>query len=135
LFFDQIFHCNIYGDRCDGCSRPLDSRGQNKKAAALQLDRLVRGSTGIAFTPSSGSRSTNLTGWTAGGSGEWAFAPNVSANVEYVHYDLGTMHYSANKITDISAPCAGPPNTPFASPSAEFKGDLVRVGLNFKIGQ
>jgi outer membrane immunogenic protein len=96
-------------------------------------------STGIAFTPSSGSRSSTLTGWTAGGGGEWAFAPNISVKAEYLHYDLGTMHYSANQITDISAPCAGPPNTPFASvntsPSAEFKGDLVRVGLNFKIGQ
>lgn len=94
-------------------------------------------STGIAFTPSSGSRSSTLTGWTAGGGGEWALAPNVSAKVEYLHYDLGTMHYSANQITDTSAPCAG--SMPFASvklaPSAEFKGDLVRVGLNFKIGQ
>jgi outer membrane immunogenic protein len=95
-------------------------------------------STGIAFTPSSGSHSSTLTGWTAGGGGEWAFAPNLSVKAEYLHYDLGTMHYSANQITSISAPCAGPPNTPFASvnasPSADFKGDLVRMGLNFKLG-
>lgn len=42
------------------------------------------------------------------------------------------MHYSANSITDIS--CGG---APFASvslaPSAEFKGDLVRMGLNIKL--
>ena len=77
-----------------------------------------------------------LTGWTAGGGGEWAFAHNISVKAEYLHYDLGTMHYSANQITSISAPCAG--STPFASvnvsPSAEFKGDLVRMGLNFKLG-
>jgi outer membrane immunogenic protein len=92
----------------------------------------------ISFTPSSGSRSDTLTGWTAGGGGEWAFAPNMSVKAEYLHYDLGTMHYGANQITSLSAPCAAPPNTAFASvnlsPSAEFKGDLVRVGLNYKIG-
>ena len=73
-----------------------------------------------------------------GGRREWAFALNLSVKAEYLHYDLGTMHYSANQITSISAPCAPPPNTPFASvnasPSAEFKGDLVRMGLNFKLG-
>jgi outer membrane immunogenic protein len=91
------------------------------------------GGKGITFTNSSGGRSNFLTGWTAGGGGEWAFAPNLSAKVEYLHYDLGTMHYSANSITDIS--CGG---APFASvslaPSANFSGDLVRAGLNFKIG-
>jgi outer membrane immunogenic protein len=88
----------------------------------------------ISFTPSSGSRSSTLTGWTAGGGGEWAFAPNLSVKAEYLHYDLGTMHYSASQITDISCP---PASTPFASvglaPSAEFKGDLVRMGLNVKL--
>ena len=91
------------------------------------------GGKGITFTNSSGGRSNFLTGWTAGGGGEWAFASNLSAKVEYLHYDLGTMHYSANSITDIS--CGG---SPFASvslaPSAEFKGDLVRAGLNIKLG-
>jgi outer membrane immunogenic protein len=86
----------------------------------------------ITFRGSSGGRSNFLTGWTAGGGGEWVFAPNLSAKVEYLHYDLGTMHYSANSITDIS--CAG---APFASvslvPAAEFRGDLVRAGLNFKL--
>ena len=93
---------------------------------------------GISFSPSSGSRSSTLTGWTAGGGGEWAFAPNISVKAEYLHYDLGTMNYNANQITSSSAPCAAPPNMPFASvntaPSAEFKGDIVRAGLNFKIG-
>ena len=94
--------------------------------------------TGITFTPSSGSRSSTLTGWTAGGGGEWAFAPNFSAKVEYLHYDLGSMHYSANQIKDISCPLpTNPPNTQFASfnlaPSAEFQGDLVRIGLNYKL--
>ena len=92
----------------------------------------------IIFTPSTGSRSANRTGWTAGAGGEWAFTPNLSAKVEYLHYDLGTMHYRANQVTDISAPCANPANTPFASvnlaPSTEIKGDLVRLGLNFKLG-
>jgi outer membrane immunogenic protein len=80
----------------------------------------------------------SLTGWTAGGGGEWAFAPNISVKAEYLHYDLGTMDYSAGQITSLSAPCAAPADAPFASvnlaPEAEFKGDIVRAGLNFKIG-
>ena len=92
----------------------------------------------ITFSPSSGSRSSTLTGWTAGGGGEWAFAPNLSVKAEYLHYDLGTMNYSANQIADISCPTSNPASTKFASvnlaPSAEFKGDLVRMGLNFKLG-
>lgn len=92
----------------------------------------------IPFSPSSGSRSNTLTGWSAGVGGEWALAPNVSAKLEYLHYDLGTLGYGADRIASISCPGSIPANTPFAfvnlAPSTEIKGDLVRLGLNFKLG-
>ena len=70
--------------------------------------------------------------------GEGAMRHIFPTSPEYLHYDLGTMHYSAGQITSLSAPCAAPANAPFASvnlaPEAEFKGDIVRAGLNFKIG-
>jgi outer membrane immunogenic protein len=91
----------------------------------------------ITFNPSSGSKSSTLTGWTAGVGGEWAVAPNVSAKLEYLHYDLGTLRYGADRIASLSCPTSNPANTPFASvnlaPSTEIKGDLVRLGLNFKL--
>ena len=40
--------------------------------------------------------SDTRTGWTAGGGGEWKFAPNWSVKVEYLYYDLSTL--SANTL-------------------------------------
>lgn len=92
----------------------------------------------ITFSPSSGSGSGNRAGWTAGAGGEWAFASNWSAKIEYLHYDLGRLQYTANQIAGISCPGSNPASTSFEfvnlAPSAEFKGDLVRLGLNFKLG-
>jgi outer membrane immunogenic protein len=109
-----------------------------RTSSAIDVSMIETGPTPcISFTPSSGSSSSNRLGWTAGGGGEWAFAPNVSAKVEYLHYDLGSSHFGANQISDISCPGSNPASTTFASvglaPSAEFKGDLVRAGLNFKL--
>jgi len=107
-------------------------------SSSIAVSQIETGPTcagGITFTPSSGSASRTLTGWTIGGGGEWAFAPNWSAKAEYLHYDLGALQYTANQITGIS--CA-PASTPFTfvnlAPSAEFKGSIVRFGLNFKFG-
>jgi outer membrane immunogenic protein len=38
---------------------------------------------------------SDRTGWTAGAGLEWMFAPNWSAKLEYMHYDLGTLGCSA----------------------------------------
>jgi outer membrane immunogenic protein len=40
-----------------------------------------------------GSISNSRVGWTAGGGGEWLFAPNWSVKVEYLYYDLGSVTY------------------------------------------
>jgi outer membrane immunogenic protein len=107
-------------------------------SSSIAISQIETGPTcpgGITFTPSSGSASGIRTGWTAGAGGEWAVASNWSAKAEYLYYDLGALQYIASQITGIS--CA-PASTPFTfvnlAPSAEFKGSIVRFGLNFKFG-
>jgi outer membrane immunogenic protein len=71
-----------------------------------------------------GSASETLTGWAAGVGAEWAFANNWSARVEYLHFDLGSL---SHRMVD--------PAFPFVfNASANFRGDIVRVGLNWKLG-
>lgn len=57
-------------------------------------------------------------GWTVGGGLEYAFAPNWSAKIEYLHVDLGWTR-SANGF--------------FFRSDAEF--DVVRAGLNYRLGR
>jgi outer membrane immunogenic protein len=42
-------------------------------------------------TPGIFSGATDKAGWAAGAGIEWMFAPNWSAKLEYMHYDLGTF--------------------------------------------
>jgi outer membrane immunogenic protein len=71
-----------------------------------------------------GSVSGTLTGWAAGVGAEWAFANNWSARVEYLHYDLGSL---SHRMVD-------PPFVFVFDANANFRGDIVRVGLNLKLG-
>jgi outer membrane immunogenic protein len=65
-------------------------------------------------------------GWTVGAGVEWAVFDNWTAKAEYLHYDLGSQDLVAN-------PAA--PNGPFAVTNHwTTRGDLVRVGLNYRFG-
>ena len=66
-----------------------------------------------------------LTGWTAGGGIELALAPNFSFKAEYLYYDLGELSHTAFD-----------PGFPIdlIRSSAEFKGSVVRAGLNVGFG-
>jgi outer membrane immunogenic protein len=85
-----------------------------------------------------GSFSTTRVGWTAGAGGEWMFAPNWSAKVEALYYDLGTANYS----TGLSQFCAGAGcgvnGGLFASTtgitSIRYTGAIARVGVNYHFG-
>jgi outer membrane immunogenic protein len=89
----------------------------------------------IAINPPSGCGPNGLcavnstsewrTGWTAGAGFEWAFAPSLSVKAEYLYYDLGSHSHNANDPVF--------PNTVFGS-SADFRGSLVRAGLNYRLG-
>jgi outer membrane immunogenic protein len=69
------------------------------------------------------STSDYQTGWTAGGGVEYAFAPNWSAKVEYLYYDLGNL---SQQILDPRTPGA------FIAQSVAFRGNIVRAGVNYR---
>lgn len=77
-----------------------------------------------------GSISNSRVGWTAGGGLEWLFAPNWSAKVEYLYYDLGSVTYGLSPLT-LTTPggVAVYSSAPFSS--TRFNGNIVRAGLNY----
>jgi outer membrane immunogenic protein len=80
----------------------------------------------------SGSFSQTRVGWTVGAGGEWMFTSNWSAKLEYLHYDLGSANYGT-PVSNV-AQTLGPIFTLGQSSSTNFRGDIVRVGLNYKFG-
>jgi len=74
-----------------------------------------------AGDPFHGSYSGIRFGWTVGGGFEHAFTNRISGKIEYLHFDLGKVSY----------PVIGPTETWNAT--ANVSGDIVRVGLNFKL--
>jgi len=68
--------------------------------------------------------SENLGGWAAGGGMEYSFG-FWSVKAEYLHYDLGHMQYAPTTLTSAFT-------TINVASTANFKGDLVRVGLNYQ---
>jgi outer membrane immunogenic protein len=95
---------------------------------------LVFGTGGAAFTNESvqicnvidgcGSQSQTVTGWTAGGGVEYAFAGNWSAKLEYLHVDFGSQHFSR-----IPVGAGG-----FDARDVTLTNDIVRAGVNYKFG-
>jgi outer membrane immunogenic protein len=64
-------------------------------------------------------------GWTAGAGGEWAFAQNWSAKVEYLYMDLGNESTIANPIVVL----------PFqVGYTWKTQEHIARVGVNYKFG-
>jgi outer membrane immunogenic protein len=71
------------------------------------------------------SSSKTLAGWTVGGGVEWAFAQNWTVKGEYLYVDFGSISTSANVNSTFA-------NSNLFSSSADFKANIVRVGLNYK---
>jgi outer membrane immunogenic protein len=71
----------------------------------------------------SGSVSDTKVGWTIGGGLEWAFANHWSVKAEYLYFDLGGL---SHQMTDPEFP------TIIFNASADFKGSIARVGLNYQ---
>jgi outer membrane immunogenic protein len=84
---------------------------------------------GSAFTDAVGSVSSWRAGWTAGAGIEYMIAPHWTVKAEYLYYDLGTISYNSTLTSAV-----GP--TPFTSTgvtsTADFKGNIVRSGINYK---
>ncbi len=89
---------------------------------------LVPNSISTPVWSGTGAFSGTRIGWTAGVGGEWMFARNWSAKLEYLYYDLGSVTYGVSPL--ITA--AGPTFTVNTlSSSARFNGNIVRAGINY----
>jgi outer membrane immunogenic protein len=89
---------------------------------------------GVTPTSTAGSMSGTLTGWTAGAGAEWMFVPGWTTKLEYLHYDLGKTTYLTGGYSIATGPTGLPGNGVAAiatSTSAQFRGDIVRVGVNY----
>ena len=75
---------------------------------------------GVVFSP------TPQLGWTAGAGVEYAFTDAISAKVEYLFVNLGTV---ACPVSTTLTGCG-----PFTSHSFTFSENLVRAGVNYKFG-
>jgi outer membrane immunogenic protein len=106
----------------------------------------VKGSTNVASTltgyapgsllvnPGTGSSfSDTRVGWTAGAGFEWKATSQWSVKLEYLYYDLGTVTTNAQLVD----PLIGFPVPNYfinnVQTTTRFNGNIVRVGLNYKL--
>jgi outer membrane immunogenic protein len=84
-------------------------------------------------TSAGGAVSQTLAGWTAGAGLEWLFTRQWSAKVEYLHYDLGSVTFANGLLVTNSGTfaAAGGPAIVNSTASTQFRGDIVRAGVNF----
>ncbi len=73
-------------------------------------------------------------GWTIGAGLEWMFAPNLSVKAEYLHYDLGSVNYALSPLVT-TLTLTGDTNVILPGAHTQFRGDVVRVGLNYFFGR
>jgi len=95
---------------------------------------------GVSSGVGGGSFSDTRVGWTAGAGAEWMFAPNWSAKVEGLYYDLGRVSYGTalQQICPVSAGICAAPGAVFGQTtgvtSMRFTGAIARVGVNYHFG-
>jgi outer membrane immunogenic protein len=82
-----------------------------------------------ASTVFAGSESATRAGWAAGAGYEYGFNDRLSLKLEYLHFDLGKVHYSIPRVDQYAACCM-----PWTA-SANVAGDIVRLGINYKFTQ
>lgn len=82
------------------------------------------------FFCSAGSSAKTLVGWTVGGGLEASVGGPWTAKAECLYCDLGTLSHTAVE-TGIPVLFA----TPILQASAQFRGHIARVGLNYRLGQ
>jgi len=78
----------------------------------------------LPLLPAAASFSRNRSGWTAGGGIEARLWGRWSGKLEYLHVDLGS---TTNAFTFAAGPTV-------LSTTSAIRDDLVRVGLNYKVG-
>jgi opacity protein-like surface antigen len=77
----------------------------------------------------------NRVGWTAGAGVEYALTPNLSAKLEYLYYDLGSITLTNANVSPVALQglLFGFQRVADATKvSTKFDGHAVRVGLNYR---
>jgi opacity protein-like surface antigen len=72
-----------------------------------------------------GTRDDLRVGWAVGAGAEFAISPEVSARLEYLHFDLGRMTVVAPLDGGVGLSTHG---------GASLSGDLLRAGVNYRFG-
>jgi outer membrane immunogenic protein len=98
--------------------------GEVDTNAALTAAVAFLGGPVIASTTAGASTSTTKLGWTIGGGVEWSVFGPWTAKVEYLYVDLGTVNSSF----------AGPGVFTLVNTSSHIIDNIVRVGVNYRIG-
>jgi outer membrane immunogenic protein len=75
-----------------------------------------------------GSATSVRSGWTAGGGIEHMFAAHLTAKIEYLYYNLGSMNYIATE----QAPFTGLVGAPDVDVHTSLTAQMVRAGINYK---
>jgi outer membrane immunogenic protein len=81
---------------------------------------------GIQTVQYPGSASETRAGWTIGGGAEVALGDSLSARLDYLRFDLGTITVSG--IRDPASP------TLFTVNEQDVTGNVIRVGLSYRFG-
>jgi outer membrane immunogenic protein len=121
---------NIKGSTTVGCVTGCETRntwlGTGRGRIGYAWDRFLPYFTGgVAFggveanRPGFTGSSETRAGWTLGGGVEFAFAPQWSAKVEYLHVDLGDFNCGTSCGT-------------FSPNNVDFTANLVRGGVNYR---
>jgi outer membrane immunogenic protein len=110
--------------------------GVKASTSIVQTNNDCSFSPGTCIQPSTsaaGAISQTRVGWTAGAGLEWLFATRWSAKVEYLYYDLGSVNFASGALvtTNGTFPGAGGPAIVNSTSSADFRGNIVRVGVNY----
>ena len=72
-----------------------------------------------------------LTGWTAGGGGEWMFLPNWSLRGEALYWDLGRMSVDTANYGISPFPVVSPNTIGGGRTSVSYSGIQSKVGVNY----
>jgi outer membrane immunogenic protein len=85
-------------------------------------------------TPGTGSESVVRAGWTVGGGLEYLLAGDWSVKAEYLYFNLGSTNYSLAPLGQTSAGILFT-TVGVTSTTGELKGNVVRIGLNYKFAR
>jgi outer membrane immunogenic protein len=105
--------------------------GVHASTAISQADTGILGAIAVGYG-SAASISQTRAGWTAGAGAEMQLGPRWTAKVEYLYYDLGSVTYALPGLVANVPTFPAPTWTAGAQSTANFNGNIVRLGLNYK---